>query len=389
MDNINAKKFRTRQEFKIKTNPKDKDYYVIGLDAGYSGMKVFYENGYFCFPSFVRQMTSDTIEMSEEDDILYEDVETGERYMVGRTAQKMVNSLSTNDTDGELFSRKRYNNEKFKILLNTAIGLAIENKKDNKEIFIQTGLPSSYLEADTKHLVKALAKPVKFRIKKGSGKWSGVIEIGIDPKNIDVKAQPCGSMYSVLITSDGNFIPHTNKILNSNTLVMDIGFRTYNYYGVKTREIVCKDSIDNIGMRMVMQEVSRMIRDEYDEDIRIQALQNVLDKGYFTCVDDDKLEQTDHSVKEILKKANEIVFARAMKQAKAATNSFRDYEYIIITGGTGEAWYEDIKDYLSKMKFHILPGNVNDPIPFIYSNVRGYYLFRYITDKIGKKDNQS
>ena len=69
----------------------------------------------------------------------------------------------------------------------------------------------------------------------------------------------------------------------------------------------------------------------------------------------------------------------AFQRARAITNTFRDYKYIIVSGGTGEAWYEMIKDALSKMNnLEILPGNLNSPdLPFIYANVRGYYLYRY------------
>ena len=50
-------KFRTRQEFvKNYTYPKSKKEYIIGLDAGYSSMKCFYEQGHFVFPSYARRI---------------------------------------------------------------------------------------------------------------------------------------------------------------------------------------------------------------------------------------------------------------------------------------------------------------------------------------------
>ena len=71
-----------------------------------------------------------------------------------------------------------------------------------------------------------------------------------------------------------------------------------------------------------------------------------------------------------------------MEKAKGVTSSFRDYKYLIITGGTGAAWYDKIKDYLKGMHtLQIIPGNVNDNTSMIYSNVRGYYLFRYVADR--------
>ena len=42
MTNVSAtKRFRTRQEFKEKNNPKGKNY-IIAIDVGYSGTKVFH-----------------------------------------------------------------------------------------------------------------------------------------------------------------------------------------------------------------------------------------------------------------------------------------------------------------------------------------------------------
>ena len=50
--------YRTRHEFYNTPMQLPKsDQFIIGLDAGYSGMKVWYEKGYFCFPSFVKELT--------------------------------------------------------------------------------------------------------------------------------------------------------------------------------------------------------------------------------------------------------------------------------------------------------------------------------------------
>ena len=67
-----------------------------------------------------------------------------------------------------------------------------------------------------------------------------------------------------------------------------------------------------------------------------------------------------------------------MNKAKSVTNSFRGYNNLIISGGTGEAWYDKIKGRLKGMKtLKIIPANINDQYPLIYSVVRGYYLYCY------------
>lgn len=137
---MNTKKFRTRQEFTKRINPKGKNY-IIGLDAGYSSMKVYYEGGHFCFPSFLRAVSKEMLTVPSPEDILYKD-QNGEMYIIGTTAQNMISVNDTNDTESELFGRKRYVQKSFQILCNTAIALALDDKKDNREIIVQTGLPA-------------------------------------------------------------------------------------------------------------------------------------------------------------------------------------------------------------------------------------------------------
>ena len=54
-----------------------------------------------------------------------------------------------------------------------------------------------------------------------------------------------------------------------------------------------------------------------------------------------------------------------------------EYDYLIITGGTGAAWSQRIRDILKDMEtLKIVNGNCNDTLPFVFANVRGYYLYR-------------
>ena len=378
---ISTKAFRTRQEFVNKENPKGKEF-IIGLDAGYSSMKVFYENGYFCFPSYAKQIDEgNLLNITNENDILYRDEATGDVYMIGTTAQNMIDSIDTNDTDGELFSRKRYNNKKFKILCNTAIGIAIMDKKDNRPIVIQTGLPSSYVEGDTEALKRSIAKEMNFSLKIGSGKWKS-FNLVIEKENIFVVPQPAGAMYSVMIDDTGKFTHNAKHYLNSNVLVMDIGFGTFDFYGIKNRAVVCKETIDEYGMREVLQQTSDEIRKELNEDIRVSALQQNLETGTVICINEDEMISESKPFGEYLEKSSEKIFLDAFERAKSVTNTFRDYKYLIVAGGTASAWNDKIAKYFSRMStLSIIQGNVNDKLSLIYSNVRGYYLLRLMYNK--------
>ena len=61
-------------------------------------------------------------------------------------------------------------------------------------------------------------------------------------------------------------------------------------------------------------------------------------------------------------------------------------EVLVITGGTGAAWYDMYADYFKGMKgLQVIPGNCNDGLPMMYSNVRGYYMLRYMELKTSKR----
>ena len=375
--------YRTRHEFfnipmQLPKAPK----FIVGLDAGYSGMKVWYERGYFCFPSFVKELTDESLNLFDEKDILYRDNDTGKTYMLGYTAQEMVESGDTNETDSETYDRKRYWNPKFQILCKAAIGLAImsREKEDKRPIFLETGLPASYLKADSSAMKESLTKPFNFSLKKGNKPWVN-INLQITSENIHLMAQPAGALYSALIGKDAKYSADTKKLLFGKTLVADFGGGTADFYGIKNRRIVCCEALLNIGSGEILKRVSKLIMDEYGEDIRSQALQHNLETGYIICLNEETMEQESKPIGELVKQASHEVFLEAMMRSRSITNTFRDYETLIVAGGTGEAWFEDIQQYLAGMKtLQILPSNINaTDVPFLYSVARGYYQFRYMS----------
>ena len=377
---MNTKQFRTKQEIVQQTNPKGKDF-VIGIDIGYSGTKVFHENGCFCFPSYAKRMDESLMDIPNEKDIMYRDETTKEVYMVGQNAQNMIDSSNTNDTDGELFSRRRYTDKRFKILYYVALGMATMSKNDNRSIVIQTGLPTSYVDGDTNAIKKAFSTVPKFSLKIGSKPWR-TFTLQVSAENVFVMEQPKGALYSFLIGKDGKFVSNAKQILCSNALVMDIGFGTFDFYGIKNRAAVCKETVDDLGMKQVLHHTSKKILKEMNEDIRVAALQHNLETGTVVCINEDDMKSEEKPLSPLLSDASKTVMKEAMDKAKSVTNSFRDYQYIIVDGGTGEAWFEEIKQWLSGMKtLQVFPCNVNDHLPFIYANARGYYMLRYSMNK--------
>lgn len=399
--------YRTRTEWtpkiyeKVKT---DENLWVIGLDSGYGGMKGFSPNKYFCFPSYAKLLNQDKsmMAMFDKNDVIYQDLDTGELYLLGRNAQNSISKNDTNDTDGELFTRKRYKNKKFYVLCMAAIALAcMPNYKDpdtsgiGKEIILQAGLPPAYLDMDKEPYTQMLTRPANFRLKVGKNPWQE-LHIAIKPENVHVMAQPSGTMASINIGNNGQYIQDARKYLTGNVLIIDIGFNTMDVYGMKGHILSANESFDTFGMRAILQMVSEEIKKEKNEEIRVAAMQKYLEKGTIPITKEMGMDEEDFTFSDeewpfdkILEKCSYKVCNMALKHLSNITDQFADYEYLVVTGGTGAAWYDWIQDKFKNSKLQIIPGNRNDNLDMLYANVRGYYLFRSmnVINQMRKRNN--
>ena len=138
-------------------------------------------------------------------------------------------------------------------------------------------------------------------------------------------------------------------------------------------------------MKRVLHETSRLIRDSFNVEVPVPAMQQCLETGKVRYINKKKFESKEYSFDKLLETASRAVCNEAILQM-ADSLDIGAYDYLIVTGGTGEAWYGQIKDILKGYAdtLEIIPGNRNDDLSFIYANVRGYYLYRYNKLKRGQ-----
>ena len=138
---MEIKDFATRAEWIHESNPKKDNKHIIGLDLGYSGAKVFYEDGYFCVPNYATQITGELFGSPRKNDIIYEDIETKKKYFVGEAA---IESLETGSIANEeaLFGRNHYLSMEFLILARTAVGMCLWDYKTDGHDIVKIGRAS-------------------------------------------------------------------------------------------------------------------------------------------------------------------------------------------------------------------------------------------------------
>ena len=386
--------FRTKTSFITRNNGHIPGVWEIGIDYGYSAVKVFSPNSISRFPSYAMRVKADFSFIGEtsKNSILYKDLETNEMWLVGEVAENIKKTGDTTDSESTLYGRDRWNNPMSRVLIETGLGLAmnrIELKSSdgssyvlepgNDKIVIQTGLPEEYMD-DAEDVKDAFSGKHAFALKIADNEWKNyTFEVSSD--DVYVMSQPKGTLFSVCINKNGQFHPDARKYLQSSVIVFDAGFGTLDIFTIDSGTVGEGETYRDLGMKRILQETSQGIKNAFNVDIPVPAMQKALATGKVRHFDKKNFKATEYNFGDILAAANTRICDEAITRTASALNLI-DYNYLIITGGTGAAWYNQIVEKFKDFDtLEIIKGSQNDDLPFVYSNVRGYYFYRF--NKLG------
>ena len=368
----------------------------IALDIGYSGVKVFSPNMIATFPAFAMPAKGKLMNVTTENDtqnIFYRENENAQVWMVGKCAQ---NAISTQDPDTSsmaIYGRQRYFDPMFLVLARTAMALAMTKNEygdpDGLIPIMETGLPNTYLKADSALLKEVLEGFHSFDLKVGTDNWRHY-EFTFAKGNVAVMPQPLGTLMSVGTGKDGRPIPAAGDYYSSSVLICDPGFGTMDFFSVKGLVMGNMETFDTLGMKQVLLNTSEEIFNRYRVEIPVPAMQKYLDKGYITKFDRKTRKGENIDFSDILEKCSREVAMNAVDKISTLYQDLLEYKYFVVTGGTGEAWMPYLTEAFGSIPdLTIIPGNQNTdgmwvdengiakPLPFIFSNVRGYYMYLY------------
>ena len=97
-----------------------------------------------------------------------------------------------------------------------------------------------------------------------------------------------------------------------------------------------------------------------------------------TVIRHDKFASEAIPFEDFLKQASHDVCDAALEKLGQIFPLY-EYDSLIVTGGTGAAWNEQIREKLKGLtSLSVINGNTNDPsLPFLLANVRGYFMYLY------------
>lgn len=384
---MDTREYRTRTFFKNLENRQARNAWPVAIDIGYSSVKTFSGNSVSCFPAYAEQQKADIVVGMPDDgpnnSILYMG-EDGEMWNVGASAQNGISVTDTTNTSMSAYGRMRYYSPMFKVIARVGIAAGLRKNQfgdpSGKEIFLETGLPPKYMQSDQQMLIESLSGHHSFKASFCGGPWEK-FDFTIDPKNIGVIDQPMGTLFSVSMDKNFNLMPNAKRLFSSNILVVDPGFGTFDTFPVRKRVVSREqcETYDNLGMKQVLKETAQEVYEKYHFEIPVPAMQKYLETG--TVIKREGFKTSKVPFDDILEEKSRIVCERAVKKLKETYIPTIDYDYMIVTGGTGAAWMSYIRnddDFRGSDTLEIIAGNQGDPtLPYLLSNVRGYYIYIY------------
>lgn len=390
---MDTKAYKTKSEIierdmpsiEILGNNQYKSTTVIALDGGYSAVKGVSPKRIFTIPSYAKKAPSnlETIGKVRDTDIQFRNNETGEIWLVGQAAETLMDQADIDSTtDASLYTRYRYNSETFKVIMLTGMALGLWGTNPNNKVFLQTGLPATYKDRDEGNLIKALSGNYDISIKVGNNNWE-TFTFTLDKDSIGVMEQPYGTLMNVSYDHDNNITDIGKKVFNpkskASAIVLDIGFYTEDIFAAKAGYKANHNTYSDTAMRSVLEGTIKELQEQNSNiEIKIFELQKYLESGKVPCFDPEEFKSSFIEFGDMLGDVNKELCEKSIKRLVNEYDHLKDYQLLIVTGGTGESRYEQIKDMLKGFAgLEVIPGNITETdLSFSYSNVLGYYKLR-------------
>jgi len=335
--------------------PVEKKKLFIGIDPGFDSYKVIANGKSFKFPASV--LETDERNFSEyivRDDFMLLKTEKGITYRIGQYAREKMHIDKDIDLEKNFFGFERFGTPEFKVGIETAIALAIENAglyDEHKDLDI-------YLIIAVPHVVKAMAndsdvlglflEPFNFSLILGKNEEKKYNFL-IDQSRIKTVSQTIALMLGEVSSNEGRINESNADIItNGPTLMLDGG-----YYTVGMVQVSAGGSIDekkafsntDYAMRNVNMKVCKEIEDRRP-DIRHTSIEHLIEKqnGILKYMSKEGKAGTinlnqirDEKIKETCSE-----FIDFLNQTY---NYLQDFNYILVSGGTGTLFYPYILEY--------------------------------------------
>lgn len=326
----------------------------VAVDPGFDSMKVVANGRVFKFPFNV--VSTDERKMTDyhlRDDFILLKKPDGSTYRVGQYAREMLYDNKSNIES--FYTEQRFISDEFNVGLDAAIALSIEKnglyeQQEDLEIYVMVALPHACRSVYAPTIIGAAAGSHSFELRCGKNK-AKKYSFTIPEKNIHTVSQTIAAILGETSDDDGAINEEKFYYLsNGPTLVLDGGYYTMGMV-VVSRGGTVDESMTESDTLHAMANVNKAIADAIHEkrpDVNHYSVEYLLgkDEGKLRYLEDNKAVCLD--LNELRKEKMKEVCADLIEYLNKKYNHLLDFKYVLVTGGTGACFYNQILDYYEK-----------------------------------------
>jgi len=358
----------------------------IAVDPGFDSMKVVANGAAFKFPFNV--VLTDERKMTDyrlRGDFMLLRKQDGSTYRVGQYARELL--YDNKERIDSFYTEKRFISDEFQVGLNAAIALAIEKnglyqEQPNLDIHLMVALPHACRATYAPTITGAAAGVHSFQLRCGRDELKDY-QFSIPEANIHTVSQTIAAILGETSDDSGNINEEKFHYLsNGPTLVLDGGYYTMGMVVVSRGGTVdeAKTESDTLhAMANVNQAVADALHDKRP-DINHYSIEYLLGKDAGTIRYMENGKASTIHIGELRKEKMQEVCSSLIQYLNEKYNFLLDFKYVLVTGGTGFCFYNQILQYYEQTnlldKEHLLltKGELNGKShPIEYAIAIGAY----------------
>lgn len=398
----------------------------ISLDPGFNATKVVINGILFEIPNAILDVTGRTKEFLElggsskkTGGYLLSRYVPNKEYMVGELARKSLADISEREVNMIKHdindSKSRFETADFEVSLMTCLGTAIvkyanesikrhlkpeihlenPNELESFKIFIGVALPNDWVNEVWPNILKFLIGHHSYSIETESGSYN--LNFAIEPTNAISVSQAQAALIGTAYDDNGNSIPNCATMQNLPAIIIDGGYKTMGLFLLtKALRVTQAESLTLYAMGDVHKEVARILRDEYGrksiQDFMIPAI--IEDGGTLNYLvkaseEDDNYTSRTVDVNKILEEVQYNTCKQLIEYMDQKFENFLEARQIIITGGTGAAYYKQMTKYFNESREFLKDKVILTDYEFLGVNIDPVYgvavgLYKIMKNQITK-----
>lgn len=343
----------------------------IAIDPGFDSLKVAANGKIFKIPFSVQE--TDERKLTDyglrSDFLLYRDM-AGATYRVGSYAREMIfehkSQAEIEQKMNGFYTEERFTSQEFLVGLRVAIALAMDangfSGSSDLEIFLMVALPHAVRQKYAAAVTGTVAGPHRYSLTHGENEEKKY-QFTIQENHVFTVSQTIAAIIGETSDDYGNINQDKFFYLTEGpTLVVDGGYYTTGLVSVSRGGSV-DDNMTESDTDHAMKNVNIAIADAVKDrrsDIKHYVMEYLIqNSGKIRYMNNGKAESIDLT-RLRSEKAREVC-ASLIEHINEKYNNLLDYNYVMVTGGTGAVFYQQMLDYYTE-------AGILDPEHFLLSS---------------------